>query len=129
MLAGSGIALRLNCEMARSAPAITTAGTADKVMRAHFITKFHWKGVSIAFHNRRRICPVIFQSRIAEFLRGTACLTQDFEKESERIGSTANPLQKCYDAALMSVTWTVLVALSRVPVTVTFWPANSAGFC
>src|SRR6266581_4965767 len=76
MLAGSGIALRLNCEMARSAPAITTADTADKVMRAHFITKFDWKGVSIAFHNRRRICPVIIQDRIAEFLRGTTRLAQ-----------------------------------------------------
>src|SRR6266853_6367401 len=90
MLAGSGIALRLNCEMARSAPAITTADTADKVMRAHFITKFHWKGVSIAFRNRRRICPVIIQDRIAELLRGTSCLTQALKRS--RRGSDRPPI-------------------------------------
>src|SRR5262245_15905363 len=33
-----------------------------------------------------------------------------------------------YDAALMSVTWIVLVALFKVPVTSTFCPAKDAGF-
>lgn len=42
------------------------------------------------------------------------------EMETERIGSAADPLRKCYEAVLMLVMWTVLVALSRVPVTVTF---------
>ena len=40
----------------------------------------------------------------------------------------ARPSPTAYDAALISVTWIVLVALFKLPVTSTFCPANGAGF-
>ena len=43
-------------------------------------------------------------------------------------GRTAESLRKIYAPAFMSATWIVLVVLSRVPVTTTFFPANCAGF-
>ena len=43
-------------------------------------------------------------------------------------GRRARPSPTGYEAALISVTWMVLEALSKVPVTSTFCPANEAGF-
>ncbi len=44
----------------------------------------------------------------------------NFEMKLERIDSSTDPLQRGYDAAWMLATCTVFVALSKVPVTVTF---------
>src|ERR1700730_11405201 len=41
---------------------------------------------------------------------------------------SARPSPTGYDAALIAATWIVLVALSKVPVTSTFRPANGSGF-
>jgi len=45
---------------------------------------------------------------------------KNFEMKLERIDSSTDPLQRGYDAAWMLATCTVFVALSKVPVTVTF---------
>ena len=46
----------------------------------------------------------------------------------ERADKALGPLRRAYEAALISVTWMVLDALSKVPFTSTFCPANEAGF-
>jgi hypothetical protein len=48
--------------------------------------------------------------------------------KQERADYPLGSLRQTYDAALISVTWIVLVALSNVPVTSTFCPANGWGF-
>jgi hypothetical protein len=50
-------------------------------------------------------------------------------KREREGGRRARPfLRRAYEAALIPVTWMVLEALSKVPVTSTFCPANEAGF-
>jgi hypothetical protein len=53
-------------------------------------------------------------------------IREALQKASER-GLSA-PAPTGYDAALIAVTWIVLVALSKVPVTSTCCPANATGF-
>ena len=49
-------------------------------------------------------------------------------KREREAGQSARPSRRAYEAALIPVTWMVLEALSKVPVTSTFCPANEAGF-
>ena len=53
-------------------------------------------------------------------------IREAIRKAREDVLSAPSP--EGYDAALIAVTWIVLVALSKVPVTSTCCPANVAGF-
>ena len=55
-------------------------------------------------------------------------LTKKLSSKQARAGYPLSPLRQTYYPALISVTWIVLVALSKVPVTCTFCPANGWGF-
>jgi hypothetical protein len=56
------------------------------------------------------------------------CSAGFYRQSKQKKDKNAPPSATGYDAALMSVTWIVLVALFKVPVTSTFCPAKDTGF-
>ncbi len=75
------------------------------------------------FRKFRQKRSVLIQTWIVNSIAdggGLAVGVNNFEMKLERIDSSTDPLQRGYDAAWMLATCTVFVALSKVPVTVTF---------